>query len=90
MIAAVTPEPRGALVVGEFAKTYPKLTDATGKTGAPVRFAAVVGGPADVISEAFIAPWVQKLYDASTDTFMSNKDTYATLQSQLYGKYWKS
>ncbi len=58
VIAAVTPEPRGALVAGEFAKTYPKLTDATGKTGAPVRFAAVVGGPADVISEAFIAPWV--------------------------------
>jgi hypothetical protein len=58
IIGAVTPEPRGALVAGDFAKAYPKIVDATGKTEAPIKFAATVGGPVDVISEAMIAPWV--------------------------------
>lgn len=58
IVGAVTPEPRGALVTGDFAAAYPQLVDATGKTEAPIKFAATVGGPVDVVSEALIAPWM--------------------------------
>lgn len=58
IIGAVTPEPRGALVTGDFASTYPAIVDASGKTDAPIKFAATVGGPVDVVSEALIAPWI--------------------------------
>lgn len=58
IIGGVSPEPRGALVAGDFAKTYPTMMDAAGKTDAPIRFAGVVGGPTDVISESMLAPWV--------------------------------
>ena len=58
IIGSVTPEPRGALVAGDFAKAFKTITDATGKTEPPIKFAATVGGPIDVVSEAMIAPWV--------------------------------
>lgn len=58
IIGAVTPEPRGALVTGDFASTYPALVDAAGKTDDPIKFAATVGGPVDVVSEALVAPWI--------------------------------
>lgn len=58
IIGAVTPEPRGALVTGDFAAAYPTIIDASGKTEAPIRFPATVGGPVDVVSEALIAPWI--------------------------------
>lgn len=58
IIGAVTPEPRGALVAGDFAAKFPALVDASGKDEPAIRFAATVGGPIDVVSEALIAPWV--------------------------------
>ena len=58
IIGSVTPEPRGALVAGDFAATYPAITDAEGKTEAPIKFAGTVGGPIDVVSENMVAPWV--------------------------------
>ena len=58
IVGAVTPEPRGALVTGDFAAKFPALVDASGKDAPPIRFPATVGGPIDVVSEALIAPWV--------------------------------
>jgi len=83
IIGAVSPEPRGALVAGDFAATYPKLIDASGKTAAPIRFAAVVGGPADVISEAMTAPWVCEHLKLPCDMIPVAGDTSADTELML-------
>lgn len=83
IIGAVSPEPRGALVAGDFAATYPKLVDAVGKTASPIRFAAVVGGPADVISEAMTAPWVCEHLNLPCDMIPVAGDTSADTELML-------
>lgn len=83
IIGSVSPEPRGALVAGDFAATYPKLTDAEGKTATPIRFAAVVGSPADVISEAMTAPWVCEHLKLPCDMIAVAGDTSADTELML-------
>lgn len=83
IIGGVTPEPRGALVAGDFAAAYPTLVDAEGKTDAPIRFAAVVGGPADVISEALLAPWVCENLNLPCDMVAVAADSSADTELML-------
>jgi hypothetical protein len=63
----VSPEPRSGMVTADFAESYPTLIDAQGKTDTPLRFANVVGSPADVIDESLAAPWVCEQLDLPCD-----------------------
>ena len=83
IIGGVSPEPRGALVAGDFAKQYPAMMDAIGKTDAPIRFAGTVGGPADVISESMLAPWVCEHLKLPCDMISVAGDTSADTELML-------
>jgi hypothetical protein len=59
------------------------LTDAVGKTDAPIRFAGTVGGPADVISESMLAPWTCEHLNLPCDMIAVAGDTSADTELML-------
>ncbi len=58
LIGGIGADPRSVVGYGDVATAYPTLTDASGKKTPTLKLPATVGSPADVVSDAFMFPWV--------------------------------
>jgi hypothetical protein len=57
-IGAAGGEPRSIIGYGDLAKAYNSLTEAIGKPEPQFKSAGTVGGPVDIVSDAFMIPWL--------------------------------
>jgi hypothetical protein len=51
-------EPRSIIGYGDIAKAFNTFTDAIGKPEPTFKSAGTVGGPVDIVSDAFMVPWL--------------------------------
>lgn len=76
-------EPRSIIGYGDIAKAYNALTEASGKPAPQFKLAGTVGGPVDIVSDAFMVPWLCENLKLSCKLFSVADDDSSDLNLMI-------
>jgi len=76
-------EPRSIIGYGDIAKAFNTFTDAIGKPEPTFKSAGTVGGPIDIVSDAFMVPWLCESLRLSCKLFSVADDDSSDLNLMI-------